>query len=97
MNTTFESNPLAREIGAEQCLCCKHYRIAKYPRSCDAFPEKIPREIILGNHDHCEPFEGDSGILFEPLTKEQMDERARQIRADLVKRKTRTAELAIAK
>ena len=49
------------------CNLCKHYRGNV---CCDAFPDRIPRELIyIDNHDT--PFPGDNGIRFEP--KEQAD------------------------
>ena len=50
-----------------QCRMCKH----EHPptrgmrRTCVAFPEGIPREILGNNHLHEQPYEGDNGILFE--------------------------------
>lgn len=32
---------------------------------CDAFPERVPREIYTGQFDHREPYPGDNGIRFE--------------------------------
>lgn len=44
------------------CNLCKHYR---GDLCCDAFPNRIPRELIYSdNHDA--PFPGDQGIRFEP-------------------------------
>lgn len=48
-----------------QCNGCIHFH--KHSGGCDAFPEGIPKEIILGKHDHHYPYEGDHGILFEPI------------------------------
>jgi hypothetical protein len=31
---------------------------------CAAFPDRIPREIFPGQHDHREPHPGDNGIRF---------------------------------
>lgn len=44
------------------CSLCVH---RKSGLACDAFPEGIPKEILLrGEHDT--PFPGDKGIRFEP-------------------------------
>lgn len=34
---------------------------------CLAFPEKIPDDIFYGNVAHTMPYEGDAGIMYEPL------------------------------
>jgi hypothetical protein len=60
-----------------QCEVCAHYRHAKYDPwrlCCDAFPDGIPREIRIEQHDHRKPFPGDNGILFEPKPGEEIDE-----------------------
>ena len=36
---------------------------------CEAFPDKIPNEIYLGEFDHKKPFKGDNGLMFVPLEK----------------------------
>ena len=35
--------------------------------TCDAFPAAIPQEILLGEHDHLNPFPGDRGFLRVPI------------------------------
>lgn len=49
---------------SNQCLLCVHYR---GEIQCDAFPDRIPEEVMTGEHDHREPYPGDHGIRFEPL------------------------------
>lgn len=49
---------------SDQCISCRHYR---GDLQCDAFPERIPQEILSGEHDHTKPFTGDHGIGFAPL------------------------------
>ena len=49
---------------SDQCIFCRHYHA---DLTCDAFPERIPIEIITGEHDHREPYPGDHGIQFEPI------------------------------
>ena len=51
------------------CLKCKHLRDLEpgtFGRTCDAFPDGIPKEIFSGGVDHDKPYPGDHGILFEP-------------------------------
>lgn len=47
-----------------QCLDCEHYSGLS---TCDAYPDKIPQEIIDGRVDHTTPYDGDNGITFEPI------------------------------
>lgn len=44
--------------------------------TCLAYPDGIPQEILFGDVDHREPYEGDGGITFEP--------RDESFRADLL-------------
>lgn len=54
-----------------QCLDCKHFDVES--SFCDAFPNGIPDEIFLGDHDHRNPYPGDNGILFEPIDNGAID------------------------
>ena len=96
MKHTFKSDPLIREMGGEQCICCKHYHIGIYPRTCDAFPQRIPVEILLGNHDHDEPFEGDGGIRFEALSKVELDERIKLLDESIASKEEQESSIALA-
>jgi hypothetical protein len=51
-----------------QCFSCIHFHpaVTGKPYSCAAFPDRIPREILMGEHDHLKPFPGDQGIRYEP-------------------------------
>jgi len=51
------------------CIRCKHYHDDGEPVTCEAFPKRIPDEIWLYGNKHIEPFPGDNGIRFEPLTE----------------------------
>ena len=46
------------------CTFCAHLRDSEL-RTCDAFPNGIPREIWLEENDHRKPYLGDNGIQFE--------------------------------
>jgi len=48
---------------SERCLDCVHLRMP--PLTCAAFIDGIPNEILSGDFDHVEPFDGDNGIMFE--------------------------------
>jgi hypothetical protein len=48
-----------------QCSDCKHRFREKGPYRCAAFPDGVPEAVLVGRHDHREPYPGDHGILFE--------------------------------
>ena len=51
-----------------QCLECVHITARRGDgMTCEAFPApgRIPNAILLNEHDHREPFEGDHGVRFE--------------------------------
>ena len=54
------------------CLDCVHFQGAqgKEGLSCEAFPEQIPKAILIGEHDHHHAYAGDHGIQFEAAEKE---------------------------
>ena len=55
-----------RDVIFEKCACdeCRHY----YGEGkCLAFPEGIPLAIQSGDIEHCMPFAGDQGVVFEEM------------------------------
>lgn len=49
------------------CLDCKHLGATVDGRMrCAAFPDGIPKPILLARANHRQPYPGDRGILFEP-------------------------------
>lgn len=52
------------------CYGCKHFNRGKRGSlTCTAFPERIPHEIVMNQHDHRKPYPGDNGIRFESDSK----------------------------
>jgi len=45
-----------------QCKGCDHYLGLL---ECEAFPYGIPEDILTGEFDHTEAYEGDNGLRFE--------------------------------
>ena len=45
------------------CAFCLHHRLDPH-RTCDAFPDGIPRPIWIGDHAHRTAYPGDHGIRF---------------------------------
>jgi len=62
-------------IAAPICVTCRYLdRGNKKKPVCSAFPGGIPVAIITMQHDHREPYPGDQGIQFEPLSKDADDD-----------------------
>jgi len=38
---------------------------------CEAFPFGIPESILLSEADHREPFAGDGGLQYQPVSEEE--------------------------
>ena len=64
------------------CMKCKHLIIPQWGKAglrCEAYPVRIPTEILLGYIDHTKPYKDDQGIQFELL--EDPDKEKRRIKA----------------
>lgn len=57
-----------------QCARCRHFRRDLPGATCAAFPEGIPRVILLNEHDHRAPYPGDHGVRWEPGPGETWDD-----------------------
>ena len=53
----------AGDLTISQCSVCVHKHAGT--ATCDAFKKKIPDAILVNQHDHRNPYEGDGGVLFE--------------------------------
>tara|TARA_R110002110_G_scaffold240683_4_gene456927 strand:- start:598 stop:888 length:291 start_codon:yes stop_codon:yes gene_type:complete len=51
------------------CFRCEYLKEDEV--SCDAFPDVIPRKILLGQRKHNKPIDGDNGIQFKEKSKEE--------------------------
>jgi hypothetical protein len=56
-----EANTLQMKLPS--CVTCKHRDL--FGPTCTAYPMGIPRPILVGEHDHRLPYEGDHGITWE--------------------------------
>ncbi|MGD8441011.1 MAG: hypothetical protein PVG53_10775 [Holophagae bacterium] len=52
------------DLEISQCVWCRHR--SSNGRRCRAYPDGIPDAILRNRHDHRLPYEGDSGLRFEP-------------------------------
>lgn len=50
-------------LGTPLCAICKHYNS---DLKCLAFPDGIPWDILVEQHNHRKPYIGDCGVQFEP-------------------------------
>lgn len=62
MTETIDDDDVIYPVVFASCDECARY---KGGHKCEAFPEKIPMQIITGKHDHKTPLKGDNGILFK--------------------------------
>ena len=58
----------SRPIYVHQCALCRHLTPNEPTgrgRTCTAFPQGIPQEILQNRFDHRKPYPGDHGIRFQ--------------------------------
>ena len=72
------------------CFMCRHFIPSGFPH-CAAYPDGIPWEIQAGEVDHRQPWAGDHGIRYEPLTSEEFHARAAELRAAAARLRRRGA------
>lgn len=50
------------------CSRCRHFHIRDIEtHTCEAFPDRIPPDIWLGENLHLLPYPGDNNIVFEQV------------------------------
>ena len=72
---------------APLCEDCLRFDMQGDGYSCEAFPDGIPEEIVMGEHDHHEPFEGDGGLKFVPKEYGSLIRKATEIVNDETRRR----------
>lgn len=56
------------------CYSCRHFDDFYTGFRCKAYPDGIPREIVLGDVDHKRPYFNDNGIQYEYEYKYRYDD-----------------------
>jgi hypothetical protein len=60
---TIVGNPT--DLTVSQCTFCAHR--SPDGTKCRAYPNGIPVEILFNEHDHSAAYQGDNGILYQPV------------------------------
>ena len=69
-------------VGAPICVFCRrlHKRAFGEALTCDAFPDRIPDDILVSKADHRQPFKDDQGKTFVPKNSKAATAAAKIIR-----------------
>jgi len=63
VNFTIVGNPT--DLTVSQCTFCAHR--SPDGAKCRAYPNGIPVEILFNEHDHSVAYQGDNGVLYQPV------------------------------
>ena len=68
-----------------KCLQCKFFHNKDYVNlTCDAFPQKIPEEIVDNIFIHTKPYPGDNGIMFEEISPAEYKKRYKNLKGKII-------------
>ena len=69
MSIKIDDSELAKPFISPLCLVCDHVDDFDKPKTCKAFPEGIPSEILSGDFVHTKKYKKET-VLFAPVNVE---------------------------